>query len=93
MPDVTVHPHGDRWAVAPADAASPVSEFETREAAEIAARDLADGGTVDVREDDPTGLNERGGDDGPATGAEPQGQEPLDGTTMPDHPRTEQGGL
>jgi hypothetical protein len=93
MPDVTVHPHGDRWAVAPADASSPTSEFETREEAELAARDLAEGGAVDVLDLDPSKLEERGGDDGPATGAEVPGKAPLDGTTLPDHPRTEQGGL
>jgi hypothetical protein len=93
MPDVTVHPHGDRWAVAPAGTSSPTSEHETREAAELAAREAAAGGSVEVLDRDPTGLSERGGDDGPATGAEPPGKAPLDGTTMPDHPRTEQGGL
>ncbi|HYI20017.1 MAG TPA: DUF2188 domain-containing protein [Solirubrobacteraceae bacterium] len=93
MPDVTIHPHGDRWAVAPAGAASPAGEFATREEAELEARALAQGGTVDVLDRDPTGLQERGGDDGPATGAERPGKAPLDGTTMPDHPRVEQGGL
>jgi hypothetical protein len=56
MPDFTVHPHGDRWAVLEAGAESPVKEFPTREAAELAARDLAAGGRVDVVEDDPSGL-------------------------------------
>ena len=93
MPDVTVHPHGDRWAVAPTGASSPTSEYATREEAELAARDEAAGGTVDVLDHDPTGLQERGGDAGPATGAEEPGRAPLDGTTLPDHPRTEQGGL
>jgi hypothetical protein len=56
MPDITVHRHGDRWAVKESGAASPVKEFPSREAAELAARDLADGGSVEVVEDDPTGL-------------------------------------
>jgi uncharacterized protein DUF2188 len=56
MADITVHRHGDRWAVEEAGAESPVKEFPTREAAELAARQLADGGTVEVVEDDPTGL-------------------------------------
>ena len=56
MPDITVQRHGDRWSVAEQGAASPAKEFPTREAAEMAARQMAGGGTVDVREVDPTGL-------------------------------------
>jgi len=56
MPDIVVQRHGDRWAVQEADAASATKEFQTREAAELAAHDLADGGRVEVREDDTSGL-------------------------------------
>jgi Uncharacterized protein conserved in bacteria (DUF2188) len=56
MPDITVHRHGDRWAVAEAGAESPVKEFPTREAAELAARQMAGGGAVEIVEDDPTNL-------------------------------------
>ena len=56
MPDITVHRHGDRWAVKEPGAESPVKEFPSREAAELAARDLAAGGAVSVVEDDPSGL-------------------------------------
>ena len=56
MPDITVQRHGDRWAVV--EDGSPRSEYETREAAESAARLLAGGGTIEVREDDPSGLDE-----------------------------------
>jgi hypothetical protein len=56
MADITVHPHGERWAVLEAGANSPIKEFGTREAAELAARDLAAGGTVEVLEEDPSGL-------------------------------------
>jgi Uncharacterized protein conserved in bacteria (DUF2188) len=56
MPDITVHRHGDRWAVEEAGAESPAKEFPTREAAELAARQMAGDGTVNVVEDDPTGL-------------------------------------
>lgn len=56
MPDITVHPHGDRWAVLEAGAESPTKEFGTREAAELAARDLAGGGRVEVLDEDPSGL-------------------------------------
>jgi hypothetical protein len=58
MPDYTVHPHGERWAVREAGAESPIKEFGTREAAELAARDLAAGGEVTVSEHDPSGLRE-----------------------------------
>jgi len=72
MPDVTVHRHGDRWAVVEAGAESPSKEFPTREAAEMAARQMAAGGSVDVREDDPTGLEHtEPGDAGEAPGGPP----------------------
>jgi Uncharacterized protein conserved in bacteria (DUF2188) len=56
MPDIVVRRHGDRWAVFEAGAESATKEFETRAAAETAARDLAAGGAVEVREDDTSGL-------------------------------------
>jgi uncharacterized protein DUF2188 len=56
MPDITVHRHGDRWAVKEPGAESPAKEFPSREAAELAARQMAAGGSVQVVEDDPTGL-------------------------------------
>lgn len=56
MPDITVHRHGDRWAVTEAGAESPVKEFPSREAAELAAQQMAAGGSVQVVDDDPTGL-------------------------------------
>ncbi|HET9423293.1 MAG TPA: DUF2188 domain-containing protein [Nocardioides sp.] len=91
MPDVTVHPHGGRWAVVEAGAESPLQEFPTREAAESAARRLAEGGTVDVREEDPTGL----GDTAPPGGADDEtfDRRPLDGMGDREHIRSEQGGL
>ncbi len=58
MPDIVVRRHGDRWAVCAADAASASKEFETREAAESAARQLAAGGSVDIREQDTSGLGQ-----------------------------------
>jgi hypothetical protein len=57
MPDVTVSRHADRWSVTVRGQGSPVEEHPTREAAELAARDLAAGGTVAVIEEDPTGLD------------------------------------
>jgi hypothetical protein len=91
MPDVTVHPHGNRWAVATSDTSSPVREFDTREAALSSARSLADGGNVDVVDEDPSTLDE------PDAHLDPEGAElapePLDGLTDLERPRTEQGGL
>jgi Uncharacterized protein conserved in bacteria (DUF2188) len=57
MPDITVHRHGDRWAIREGGAESPVKEFPTREAAETAARQMAGGGAVRVGDEDPTGLD------------------------------------
>jgi hypothetical protein len=56
MADITVHRHGDRWAVEEAGAESPIKEFPTREAAELAAAQMAGDGTVKVLDDDATGL-------------------------------------
>jgi hypothetical protein len=56
MPDITVHRHGDRWAIFEQGAQSPAKEFPSLEAAELAARQMAAGGSVEVVEDDPTGL-------------------------------------
>jgi hypothetical protein len=71
MADITVQRHGDRWAVLEAGAESPTKEFDTREAAESAARAL--GGTVEVREDDPTGLDRVQDPDAGEPVAEPPG--------------------
>lgn len=56
MADITVHRHGDRWAVKEAGAESPLKEFPTHEAAELAASEMAGSGTVEVLEGDPTAL-------------------------------------
>jgi len=91
MADLTVHRHGDRWAVSEARASSPVKEFETREAAESAARQLAAGGSVEVRDEDPTGLGaaQQPGD----AEAEDTPRAPADGLRDRERLRTEQGGL
>jgi hypothetical protein len=57
VPDVTVHRHADRWAVEETGAESPIKEFPTREAAELAAAQMAGDGTVKVLDEDPTGLD------------------------------------
>ena len=74
MPDITVHRHGDRWAVAEPGADSPVKEFPTREAAEMVARQMAAGGTIEVLEEDPTTLERVE----PADAGEPRGGGPDD---------------
>jgi hypothetical protein len=91
MPDVTVHPHGGRWAVAEAGASSPLQEFPTREAAESAAHHLAEGGSVEVLDDDPTSLDRSA----PPGGAEDPNADrrPIDGMGEREHIRSEQGGL
>ena len=77
MADITVHRHGDRWAVKEAGAESPVAEFPTREAAELAAGQMANGGTVEVLEEDPTGL---------ASGEDSEAGEPAHGTPQEAEP-------
>ena len=91
MPDITVHRHGDRWAVAEAGAESPVKEFPTREAAEMAARQMASGGAVEVVEDDPTSLERPS----PADAGEPErtGPDGLQPADVPESPREPQAGL
>jgi hypothetical protein len=59
MDPIEVVPHGgNRWGVKDHPDRPPVSEYPTREQAELAARDLAreSGAEVVVREEDPTGL-------------------------------------
>jgi hypothetical protein len=57
MPDVKVYRHGDRWSVLEDVSRSPTQEHETLAAARAAAERLAAGGTVEVQEEDPTGLD------------------------------------
>ena len=89
MADVTVHRHGNRWAVATSDTSSPVREFETREAAVSSARLLAEGGTVDVVDEDPSTLA------GQEDDVDPAGTVGTSDDGMKDdgHLRSEQGGL
>jgi hypothetical protein len=90
MPDITVFRHGDRWAVAEQGEASPTKEFPSREAAEMAARQMADGGAIQVREDDPTGLGDTAPED---AGAEQRSPEPPQPSEVPENARAEQPGL
>jgi hypothetical protein len=87
MADITVQRHGDRWAVLEAGAESPTKEFDTREAAEAEARHL--GGTVEVREDDPSGL----GHDGPDREPVPQDPGSINAVPAAERVRSVQTGL
>jgi hypothetical protein len=89
MPDITVHRHGSRWAVREQGSESPIEEFPSREAAEMAARQRAGGGTVRVEEDDPTSLEA----EDRAGGADPDHTPDVDGLAKRERIRTEQGGL
>jgi hypothetical protein len=91
MADVTVHRHGDRWAVREAGAESPVKEFPTREAAELAARQMAGGGEVEVLEEDPTSLQHSEPRD--AGEHEPEGDQGVRGPGATEGVREPQAGL
>ena len=71
MADITVQRHGDRWAIKETGAESPIKEFPTREGAELAAAQMAGDRTVEVVEEDPTGL---------ARTTDPDAGEPAHGT-------------
>jgi hypothetical protein len=91
MPDITVFPHGGRWAVEEQGAESASKEFESREAAEMAARQLAAGGKVRVLESDPTGLEHEAA--GPASGDQAAVSEPAQPAEVPESARSTQPGL
>jgi hypothetical protein len=91
MADITVHRHGDRWAVKERGAESPVKEFPTREAAELVARQMAGGGEVEVVEQDPTGLDAVLDHD--AGEPEPAGEEKISAGDPAERSRQPQTGL
>ncbi len=91
MVDITVHRHGDRWAVKERGAESPVKEFPTREAAELAARQMAGAGEVEVVEHDPTGLDAVLDHD--AGEPEPAGDERINAGDPAERSRQPQTGL
>jgi Uncharacterized protein conserved in bacteria (DUF2188) len=92
MAEITVFPHGDRWAVVERGAASPTQEFPTRDAAEMAARSMAGGAAVEVLEEDPTGLDHIApGDVGEAPATADGG--PVQPVEDAEDPRATQGGL
>jgi hypothetical protein len=92
MSEITVFRHGDRWAVQDDPSTAPTAEYGTREEAEMAANQIADGRRVVVR-DDGGGAD----DDAPIrddTGPDPAaGVDARTGTGPLETPRVEQGGL
>jgi hypothetical protein len=88
MPDITVFSHGDRWSVAERDA-EPLKEFSSPQTAEMAARVMAGDGSVEILEDDPTGLDGATAGE-PATTDHPETPQPAD---VPESPRMMQLGL
>jgi hypothetical protein len=90
MPDITVFPHGGRWAVGEQGTESASKEFDSREAAEMAARQLAAGGSVRVLESDPTDLEPDASD--PDGRDEPAG-DPAQPAEVPESARATQPGL
>ena len=89
MPDVIVSRHADRWSLTLRGEDTPVEEHPTREAAEMAARQLAAGGSVTVREDDVTGLEANAAGD---TTREEETPDPR-GAGAPEGARDPQPGL
>jgi Uncharacterized protein conserved in bacteria (DUF2188) len=77
---VHVFPHGGRWAVGRSLEEPPVSEYATREEAELAARGLA--GHVEVHDTDPSGLEPEAPDQAGAPVPRP-GVEPDDWERRP----------
>ena len=91
MSEITVFRHGDRWAVQDDPSTAPTAEYGTREEAEMAANQIADGRRVVVRED--TGGGERV-PDAPGGGPDPAaGIDSRQGEGVLETPRVEQGGL
>ena len=88
MTHVIVRRHGDRWAVVEPGAHGATKEFETREAAEAAATELAAGRSVAVREDDFGGLPEQDG----VTAPEHEAEGPT-GVAAAERARSPQSGL
>jgi hypothetical protein len=87
MPRITVRPHHDRWGLYEDGVPTPVAEYDTRELAELAARDRGDEVVVEEGRprDSATEPQAEGGHDAHprAGGAGPGG----------DAPREEQAGL
>ena len=93
--DLHVHRHGDRWALADAPGASPISEYATCAEAELAARAILRerGGTgeVIVSSEDPTGLDAA---QEPGAGQEiDTGVETGSGGKAPERLRSQQAGF
>lgn len=91
MPEITVFPHGDRWAVTERGAQSLSKEFLSREAAELATRHMATGGAAEALDEDPTGLAHV--EPGDAGRGDRPGTEPPQPAGVPESTRAAQSGL
>jgi hypothetical protein len=88
MDPIIVRRHGGRWAVQDGPHATPRAEYETRELAEVAARQDAGGREVIIQEDsDDARL---GLSDGVREGGEVHWRDPA---SIPETPREPQAGL
>jgi hypothetical protein len=95
MDAITVFRHGDRWAVQDDPATAPTAEYETRELALLAARQVAGDREVVVRDDDGGDLGAGGGVADPEVAGSDAA---IDGRTSgagsgEDTPREEQAGF
>jgi hypothetical protein len=61
MSEITVFRHGDRWAVQDDPETAPTAEYENREQAEMAARQIAGDREIVVRDEDHGDLGSGGG--------------------------------
>ena len=88
MGSIIVKRHGDRWAVDDGSGTAPAEEYDTRELAEVAARQLAGG--RDVRVVDASGDEQLG----QVTDPDVEGREPESGRLESSEvPREPQAGL
>jgi hypothetical protein len=96
MHPIVVRRHAGRWSVQDDPEAAPVEEYETRQLAEIAARDLAEqSGREVVVHDDPDDAESRRADGGDQAPSDRGGRIGAPDIGVPDDetPREPQAGL
>jgi hypothetical protein len=89
MDAITVRRHGTRWAVFTGTDTAPAAEYDSRELAEVAARQQAAGREVVVEDEGDTALGGGGGAGDQGDHVEPRGP----GSTTGDPSRETQAGL
>jgi hypothetical protein len=75
MDPIIVKRHGDRWAVQDGDDTAPIEEYDTRELAEVAARQQAGDGGREVRVDESSGDEQLG----QVTEPDVEDEQPMEG--------------